>query len=89
MAYRLEFTKPAQKDLAKLDKAVLEAIRKRLERLLEEADDLNHLALKGEFAGLYKLRVGKYRIIYDFQREALVVVVVRVGKRSDVYKGGL
>lgn len=68
MAYRLEISKAAQKDLAKLDKTTLEAIRKRLERLLEEADDLNHLALKGEFAGLYKLRVGKYRIIYDLQQ---------------------
>jgi mRNA-degrading endonuclease RelE of RelBE toxin-antitoxin system len=47
MAYRLEISKLAQKDLAKLDKVVLEAIRKRLKRLAETADDIAHLPLKG------------------------------------------
>ena len=87
MAYRLEISKSAQKDLAKLDKPVLAAIRERLERLAETADEITHLPLKGPFQGLYKLRVyGKYRVIYDLQREERRIVVVRVGNRSDVYR---
>jgi mRNA interferase RelE/StbE len=87
MTYRLEISKDAQRDLAKLDKKVLETIRKRLKKLTETADTIQHLPLKGEFAGLYKLRVyGKYRVIYDLQREARLIVVVRVGNRSDVYR---
>jgi mRNA-degrading endonuclease RelE of RelBE toxin-antitoxin system len=70
MAYRLEISKAAQHDLSKLDKKVLQAVRKRLVKLAETADNIHHLPLKGSFAGLYKLRVyGKYRVIYDLQRE--------------------
>jgi mRNA interferase RelE/StbE len=87
MAYRLEISKLAQKDLAKLDKVVLEAIRKRLKRLAETADDIAHLPLKGPLQGFYKLRVyDKYRIIYDWKREEKIIVVIRVGNRSDIYR---
>ena len=69
------------------DKPVLKAVRDRLERLVETADQIRHLPLKGQFAGLYKLRVfGKYRVIYDLQRERQVIVIVRVGNRSDIYE---
>lgn len=87
MAYRLQFSKAAQDDLKKLDKLVLQAIRDRLSKLANHAEQVRHLPLKGEFSGLYKLRVhGKYRVIYDLQREKQVIVVVRVGNRNDIYK---
>jgi mRNA interferase RelE/StbE len=87
MAYRIEISKAAQRDLAKLDKAVLIAIHKQLAKLAETADETKHFPLKGPFAGLYKRRVyGKYRVIYDLQRERQVIVVVRVGNRDDIYE---
>ena len=85
MAYRLEISKAAQNDLVKLDKKVLSAIRKRLNKLAETADEVKHLSLKGQFAGLYKLRVyRKYHVVYDLQRDRQVIVVVRVGKRDEI-----
>jgi mRNA interferase RelE/StbE len=86
MAYRLEISKAAQKDLSKLDHVTLIDIRQRLERLAEDADDIRHLALKGDLSGLYKLRIGKYRVIYDLRTDIQVIVVIRAGKRSDVYR---
>jgi addiction module RelE/StbE family toxin len=87
MAYKLEISKAAQDDLAKLDRAVLVSVRKRLKRLAETADKIVHLPLKGEFAGLCKMRVhGKYRLIYDLKRDEQLIVVVRVGKRDEIYK---
>lgn len=87
MAYRLQISQVAKDDLKKLDKPVLQAIRDRLTKLAENAEQVRHLPLKGEFAGLYKLRVvGKYRVIYDLQRDKQVIVVVRVGNRNDIYK---
>lgn len=70
MAYRLQISKAAQDDLKRLDKPVLQAIRGRLTKLAETAEQVRHLPFKGKLAGLYKLRVhGKYRIIYDLQRD--------------------
>jgi len=87
MAYRLQISQTAQDDLKKLDKSVLQAVRNRLTKLAENAERVRHLTLKGDFAGLYKLRVhGKYRIIYDLQRDKGVIVIVRVGNRDDIYK---
>jgi mRNA-degrading endonuclease RelE of RelBE toxin-antitoxin system len=64
----------------------LKAVQKRLKRLIETADEIEHLGLTGQYIGLYKLRVyGKYRVIYDWQRDK-ELIVVRVGKRSDVYR---
>jgi mRNA interferase RelE/StbE len=42
--------------------------------------------LKGEFAGLRRLRVGTYRIIYEVQQSALTVLLVRIGHRREVYR---
>jgi addiction module RelE/StbE family toxin len=87
MGYKLEISKAAQADLAKLDKPVLEAVRNRLSKLVENADQVKHLPLGGRLAGLYKLRVyDKYRVIYDWQREHQRIIVVRVGKRDEIYK---
>ena len=42
--------------------------------------------LKGEFSGLRRLRVGNYRIVYEVQAQQLVVLVVRIGRRRDIYR---
>ena len=43
-------------------------------------------ALKGEFEGLRRLRVGRYRVVYEWQRSELVILVVRIGHRREVYR---
>lgn len=86
MAYKLEITPMAQRDLAKLDRPMLKAVHQRVLRLAETADQIVHLPLKGRFAGLYKLRVRKdWRVIYDLQRDNELIVIVRVGHRREVY----
>jgi len=42
--------------------------------------------LKGEFRGLRRLRVGRYRIVYEVDEGELTILVVRIGHRSDVYR---
>ena len=87
MTYKLEISKAAQADLEKLDIPVLIAVRNRLNKLAENAEDIKHLPLRGPLAGFYKLRVyDKYRVIYDLQREQQRIVIVRVGKRDEIYK---
>lgn len=42
--------------------------------------------MKGEFQDHYRVRVGDYRVIYQIRDQALIVVVVRIGHRKEVYR---
>lgn len=42
--------------------------------------------LKGEYAGLRRIRVGDYRVVYEVQDNKLVVLVVRIGHRRELYR---
>lgn len=42
--------------------------------------------LKGEFSGLRRIRIGNYRVVYEVQDQKLVVLVVRIGHRRNVYR---
>jgi mRNA interferase RelE/StbE len=43
--------------------------------------------MRGKGTGFYRLRVGAYRIIYRMQSERISVLVIRIGHRSEVYRG--
>ncbi len=83
--YRLCFTPLGKESLAKLDKSVAQDILKKLRWLSDNADGVMHLPLKGSFKGLYKLRVGPWRVIYQIDREDRAVVVHLVGHRREIY----
>lgn len=42
--------------------------------------------LKGEYAGLRRIRIGNYRVVYEVQDQKLIVLVVRIGHRREVYR---
>ncbi len=42
--------------------------------------------LKGEFSGLRRIRVGSYRVVYEVQDQELVVLVIRIGHRREIYR---
>ena len=87
MAWQIKFAEEAIKQLKKLDrreaKVVTEYLRKRIE-VLGDPRQLGK-ALKGELATLWRYRVGDYRVICELQDGALIVLVVRVGHRKDIY----
>lgn len=83
MAYRITYKKSVHKDLAHLGSADARRVIARIEKALAERADACPV-LKGEFAGLRKLRVGDFRVIY-----AIVggdVLIVRIGHRREVYR---
>lgn len=89
MKYTWSFNQKAFKDFQKnLDKPVQYRIIKWLDSHIEGTDDprIWGKALEGQFGTLWRCRVGSYRIIADIHDEIFNVVVVKAGKRNDVYK---
>ena len=63
--YHVIILPKAFEDLSKIDKTVAERITDKLTWLSENIDNITPLPLKGDLSGLYKLKVGDWRIIYD------------------------
>jgi len=89
MAWRIEFADSAAKQLHKLDRQtatrILTFIRDRLARL----DDPRSIgeALRGKALGdFWKYRVGDYRIIADLDDGVMLITVVRLGNRREIYR---
>lgn len=89
MAWRIELSGLAQKNLAELDHQAARRILKFLSERVARLDDPRGLgeALKGsKLGGFWKYRVGDYRIIADIQDNAVLILVVRIGNRREVYR---
>lgn len=89
MKYTWSFNQKAFKDFQKnLDKPVQYRIIKWLDSHIEGTDNprIWGKVLEGQFGTLWRYRVGSYRIIADIHDEIFNVVVVKAGKRNDVYK---
>ena len=84
MTFSLRIKRSAAKALANIAKSERLRLIEAIDRLQEEPHAGG--VLKGEFAGLRRLRVGHYRIVYEVMNDELVVLVVRIGHRSDVYR---
>lgn len=87
-AYRVEFTKSAAKELdglpAKMRPRILEAV------LLLATNPFSELLRFKKLQGaesLYRVRVGDYRIVYEVRNSVLLIVVIKIGHRKDVYRG--
>ena len=86
MTYHVEFASGADDDLPRLDTPVARRVRGRLDRLAENAESVPHEGLSGQLRGLFKIRVGDYRVIYSLDRENRRVTILAVGHRSEIYR---
>ena len=83
--YKVAYLDSVEEDLKKLDKSVVRKILKRIETYL--ACDPKGLGkpLKGEFGGYWRYRWGDYRIIYKISEREILILVLRISNRKDVY----
>ena len=89
MAWKIELDPAAERELDNLDPPVAKRILKFLYGRVATLDDPRSIGdtLKGSrLGGLWKYRVGNYRIIADIDDGALKILVVRIGPRSEVYR---
>ncbi|MBK6618319.1 MAG: type II toxin-antitoxin system RelE/ParE family toxin [Nitrosomonas sp.] len=88
MAWLIELSETANKQLAKLDKTEARRITKFLRERLAVTDNPRTVgkALSGPLGGLWRYRVGDYRLICEIQDGVLCVLVLKIGNRREVYK---
>lgn len=82
MTYRIQIDKPAMKFLQKQPQAQ----RERLLRAIQGLPDIGDIKPMGGHENLYRLRVGTFRVLYTIIGDLLVVRVLDIGNRGDVYK---
>ena len=88
MAWTVEFTPGAERDLKQLDKPIQKRITAFLHERVAAADDPRAIgeALRGDLAGLWRYRTGDYRILCRIEDDRIVVTVVAIGHRSSIYR---
>jgi mRNA interferase RelE/StbE len=84
--YDVVFARSAERQLRKLPSAVRARIVQVAERLAADPRPTRSVKLAGS-DGLYRVRAGDYRIIYQVADEELIVLIVRVAHRKDAYGG--
>jgi len=82
--YEVVVTKPAQKDLKKIDQRYQIAIKNRLVEL--KSNPYLGKPLRDDLKGRYSLREGVYRIIYRIRKKKLLILIIAISHRQGVYK---
>jgi mRNA interferase RelE/StbE len=88
LVWRVNISKTAQKQITKLDRQAQAAVVRYLRERVQPAENPRQLGkpLRGEKKGLWRYRVGDYRIICDIQDEAHTVSVLALGHRKHIYR---
>lgn len=83
----IRYSKQAQKDVRKLPKDVARLVKKAIEGLTENPPKGDIKTMQGYSDGRKRLRVGKYRVVYQYLNDGSVYVwIIEVGSRGDIYK---
>jgi mRNA interferase RelE/StbE len=88
MAWNVEVSPRAQRQLDELDKPVARRISRFLYERVGKLDDPRQIGerLQGTLSDFWRYRVGDYRLICSLENDRLVVLVLRIGHRRDVYE---
>lgn len=88
MSYKIVFSEKAKKQLKKLDKHIAALIIGWLEKNIEGSENprIQGKGLTENRAGEWRYRIGDYRVICEIQDEKVIVLVLDVGHRREIYK---
>lgn len=84
--YTIEFAPRLEGQLEIIPKAIRKKIFERIEKLKKDPRPVNVEPLHGGESGLFRIREGDYRIVYSIQDKKLLILVIRVVHRKEVYK---
>lgn len=84
--YKIIFEKKARKQFFKLNREVQERITKAIDEKLAVNPEAYLIRLVGDKSGLYKFRVGDYRLLCFKDKDRFIILIVKIKHRQDVYK---
>ena len=84
-SYRLEISATAERQLKRLPARDLRHVAEAIQALGGDPHPRGSRKLQG-FADVFRIRVGRYRVLYSVERRRVVVVVLKIGQRKDVYR---
>lgn len=84
--YKIVFTKQAYKSLRRIPKDYVRRIRDRLGQISEDPYAQIPNVTKLQNRAGYRLRIGDWQVIYDVQEGELVILVLKIGSRGDIYR---
>ena len=84
--HRIELTNTARRNLAALPRDVLARVDARILALATDARPPGSKKLAGGSEDLYRVRVGDWRIVYEVRDKVLLVLVIRIAHRREVYR---
>jgi mRNA interferase RelE/StbE len=86
LTYNIQWQEEAINDLKKIDRQIQKKIIARIKNYLSKDPQSLGKPLQGIFKGLYRYRYGSYRIMYAIDRESVVILILRIADRKDVYE---
>lgn len=89
MKWEIEYTATAQKALLSLERGTAKRIKKYLDERIATTENPRRFGkgLSSNLAGLWRYRIGDYRVIVDIQDDKILVLVLAIGHRSSIYGG--
>jgi mRNA interferase RelE/StbE len=85
VAYSIQFKPAAFRSLARLEKDTQTRLARKIDALSRNPRPLGAEKLKG-IADLYRVRVGDYRILYQIQDAVLLILIIQIGHRREIYR---
>ena len=85
MVYKVVYVDQVEEDLKKLDKSIAKKILIRIKHYLASSPKELGKPLKGEFQGYWRYRWGDYRVIYKIAEREILIIVLRISHRKEVY----
>ena len=85
MKYRIEFKRSAVKVLKKFPKADRRRIRDKIDSLSDNLPNPATTKMKGDNP-FHRVRVGDYRIIYEIREDTLLILILKIGHRKEIYR---
>ena len=83
-SYKIVFKQSVAKDFRQIPRKDIQRILRRIDSLAENPRPMNAEKLSGD--DKYRIRQGRYRIIYMIDDDTIVVTIVKIGHRRDVYR---